>query len=252
MKKGISILFTILFFLGQAAANQADDLFQQANMAYQKNNFDEAAQLYQQVLAAGYRSAELEYNLGNAFYKMGDLGKSILHFERALILSPNDADTKANLEMARSQVKGELDALPEFFLSAAWKKCRSAFSSGLWGTTALALWWAGFAGLAFWLLGKNRKQKKMGFFLGLALLLLSILPFSLALSRAAYEQNTGQAILLQKTAPLRSAPDEGGSEIMTLHEGTKVQLLDFLSGWWQVRLPNGERGWLEGKALERI
>ncbi len=252
MKKAISILFTTLVFLCHAAADQVDDIFQQANNAYQQNDFAKAAQLYQQVLGEGYRSAELEYNLGNTYYKMGELGKAILHFERALTLSPNDADTKSNLDLARSQVKGELDELPEFFLTAIWKKGRGALSSSIWGIVALALWWLAFVGFAVWLLGKNRKQKKNGFFVGIVCLVLSIVPFSLALSRVAYEQNTGQAILLQETTPLRSAPDKDGSEILTLYEGTKVQLLDYLSGWWQVKLPNGERGWLDGKALEKI
>ena len=67
-----------------------------------------------------------------------------------------------------------------------------------------------------------------------------------------FEKNTGQAIILEKTASLRSAPDEAGTEIMLLHEGTKVSLSEQLSGWWQVRLANGETGWLEGRVLEQI
>lgn len=252
MKKWIALSCMLCLLTASLLADQADDTFQQANNAYQKNDFAQAAQLYRQLLADGFRSPELEYNLGNACYKLDSLGKAILHYERALLLAPHDKDIRANLDIARAQVKGGLEALPEFFLLAAWKTARSALTSSRWGLLALALWWSGAVGLGFWLLGKTRRQKKTGFFSGATCLLLSLLPFSLALSRHWYEQNTRQAILLDETAPMRSAPDQQGSEILILHEGTKVQLLDFLGGWWQVKLPNGERGWLEGNTLEKI
>ncbi|MCB0517926.1 MAG: SH3 domain-containing protein [Lewinellaceae bacterium] len=252
MKKLITLGCLLLCSSTCLLANVADDRFQQANNAYQKNDFANAAQLYQQVLAEGFNSPELQYNLGNTYYKQDSLGKAILHYERALVLAPNDADTKANLAIAKAQVKGELEPLPEFFLTAAWKKLRNTISSSYWGIVALAFWWLGFGALAVWLMGKSRKQKKTGFLAGTACLLLSLLPYSLALSSSMYEQNTRQAILLKDAAPLRSAPDKDGSELLTLYEGTKVQLLDFLGGWWQVKLPNGERGWLDGKYLEKI
>ena len=232
--------------------SQSNDRFQQANDAFQKNDFEKAAQLYEQLAEAGYRSTELEYNLGNAWYRLNSPGKAILHYERALVLAPNDEDVQHNLALPRQQLKDEIEALPDFFLARWWKNLRMVLSSTGWGVMALLLWWGGLAGLAVWQIGQTRKSKKLGFLAGLACLLLSLLPFSLALSRMMYEKDTGQAVILEKTASLRSAPDEAGTEILLLHEGTKVALSDQLSGWWKVRLANGETGWLEGKVLERI
>ncbi len=83
-------------------------------------------------------------------------------------------------------------------------------------------------------------------------LMVSFLPYSLAMSRVKYEADTNFAILLEPTATLRSAPDESGSDLMQLYEGTKVKLHDQLGGWWQVKLANGEVGWLKNDVLEEI
>ncbi|HFA47755.1 MAG TPA: tetratricopeptide repeat protein [Bacteroidetes bacterium] len=246
------LLTSFLFLFFFASANKQDSLFQQANKAYQEKDFGKATELYEQVLTDGYQSAELEYNLGNAYYRQKNIGNAILHYERALLLSPKDADIQYNLDLARQQLPEQIEPLPEFFLTKWWKTMRMAAPSGIWGTLALLLWWAGLAGLSFWLIGKSREQKKRGFFIGLAALLLSLLPFSLALDRMAFEKNTRLAIVLETTTPLKSAPDKNGSEILELQEGTKVELLDLLSGWWNVELPNGEKGWVVATDVEEI
>ena len=252
MKQKLFGLACCLISFLSGSFSQEADRFQQANEAFQKNDFEKAAQLYEQLAEAGYRSPELEYNLGNTWYRLGSPGKAILHFERALLLAPHDDDIRHNLALARQQLQDEIDALPEFFLARWWETWRMAFSSTGWGVAALTLWWAGLAGLAVWQVGEKREGQKLGFLAGFVFLLLNLLPFLLAPSRIWFEKNTGQAIILEKTASLRSAPDEAGTEIMLLHEGTKVSLSEQLSGWWQVRLANGETGWLEGRVLEQI
>ncbi len=252
MKRKWYSLAPALFFLVAGAFGQADGRFQQANDAFQKNDFKKAIQLYEQLADAGYASPELEYNLGNAWYRLDSPGRAILHYERASLLAPGDKDIRYNLNLVRRQLEDEIEPLPEFFLSHWWKKGRMALSSTAWGAVALALSWAGFIGLILWQLGKTRETRKKGFLAGLILLVLGVLPFSLALSRLSFEKNTGQAIVLEKTASLRSAPDEAGTEIFLLHEGAKVSLSEQLSGWWKVRLANGETGWLEAKVMEKI
>lgn len=252
MKKSLFLLPVFLCFGSALLAGQAEELFRQGNEAFQKNDFEKAAQLYEQVLETGYRSPELEYNLGNAYFRQTSTGKAILHYERALVLAPNDADVKHNLALARQQVEGEIETLPEFFLTVWWRQLRDIAGSGTWGILALVLGWAGAAGLVLWQLGKTRKMKKAGFVTGLVCCMLCLLPLSLALSRVKYEAGTGFAIIVGPAATLRSAPDEAGSDIWQLHEGMKVKLQDQLGGWWQVKLENGEVGWLQGEVLEEI
>lgn len=252
MKKTLLAVVLLTGVLTAAFANQAQEIFKKANDAYQANEFAKSTEMYERLVEMGYQSAELEYNLGNAYYRDRELGRAILHYERAILLSPNDADIQYNLDVARSQIVDELQPLPQFFLTAWWQKMRMSLSATAWGILALVIWWAGMAGLAVWLFGKNRSQKKKGFFYGLVGLVISLLPLALAFSRADFEQDSRQAIILAEETALRSAPDANGSEIIEIHEGLKVKLLDELSGWWQVTLPNGEKGWLDGEDLERI
>ena len=252
MKQFASTIFLFVFLLSSVFAHQANQLFEQANGAYQAKKYNEAAEMYEQLLAEGYCSAELEYNLGNAYFRQNELGRAILHFERARLLSPGDGDVEHNLKIARSQVVDEFSLLPKFFLANLWEQMRMSMSATAWGVLALAIWWAGMAGLGIWLFGKSRAQKKKGFFYGLMALVISLLPLALALSRANFDEDTRHAIVLAKETPVRSAPDSNGNEILTIHEGLKVKLLDEIGGWWQVELPDGEKGWLNGEVMERI
>jgi tetratricopeptide (TPR) repeat protein len=250
MKISSILLFLLLSQL--AVGNEALDLFGKANTAYQTGNFAEAIALYEEVIKLDFQSAELEYNLGNAYFRQANLGKAILHYERAAILKPGDADIRHNLAVARDQVSGDIDVLPEFFLNRWWKNIRRLAFSGGWGIIALVLWWMAFAGFSLWLLGKNRRQKKAGFIIGAACIALSFLPYALAFSKLSYEQNTNTGIVMEEAVRLRSAPDDSGKEIMLLPEGLKANLLDRIEEWVKVRLPNGEEGWLEAKAFEEI
>lgn len=232
-------------------ANTLDSIFQQANEAYQANEFSKSINLYEQVLSAEFHSPELEYNLANAYYRNKQIGKAILHYERAKLVSPDDADINYNLSLVRESLE-EVEPLPKFFLTKWWKNMRMVFSSSLWGWLALLLLWIGVGSLGLWLFGKTREQKKLGFFVGATVVLLSLLPFGLALDRVAYEKSSHEAIILVPGASLKSAPDRAGSELYKLQEGAKVELLDLLSGWWQVQLPNGEKGWINGDDLVQI
>lgn len=252
MKKSTLIVLLPLLFLVLAKADPAQDTFRKANQAYSKNDYQAAVDSYEQLLQSGYRSAELEFNLGNAYYRLGNLGMAVLHLERCLMIAPRMAEARENLQIVNKGLSDEIEPLPPFFLTHLWENARMWLPAGVWGTLAIGIWWLGFAALGMWLLGKNRTQKKWGFIGGVCCILLSLLPFSLALSRAFFQQNSRQAIVTEKTTALRSSPDEAGTEIRALHEGTKVEMIESLSGWWRIKLANGEQGWLEGKVMEQI
>ena len=112
--------------------------------------------------------------------------------------------------------------------------------------------WLGISGIIYWLIGTARDLKKWGFFGGIVLIVLSAIPFGLAYSKSSFENNSGQAIIMEKRTALRSGPDAESTRIIELHEGTKVELLDEIGDWNQVKLSDGEKGWLETKAIEEI
>ncbi len=252
MKKLIAVFTLSILLISSLLAGDAERIFAEGNKAYQQKEFGKAIEIYEQLLASGWRSAELEYNLGNAWYRSDSPGRAVLHYERALLQSPDHVETHRNLDFLRSKIKNEIEPLPPFFLSKWWESAKMALPPTKMGIVAMVLWWLGFGALAFWALGKSRAQKKWGLIAGIGLLVLSLLPFSLGLSRAGFEKNTRLAILIQKSAILRIAPDETSQEIQTLQEGVKMEQVENLDGWWQVRLENGELGWLPEAVMEQI
>jgi len=251
MKKGI-IAFMLFVFIAKLFAGNAEDVFAEGNKAYQAKDFAKAKELYEQLANDGYKSADLEYNLGNAWYRQGSTGLAILHFERALVLEPRHQAATENLAFLRLKIKTDIEPLPDFFLKKWLKSAQMALGATSMGLFAMLLWWAGFGALAVWQIGKSRPKKKWGLIAGVCLLVISLLPFALAMSRTAYEKHSGEAILVQKSAILRSAPEDGSQEVLTIAEGTKLKQITQLEGWWQVSLENGETGWLPEQAMERI
>ncbi|MCC6724347.1 MAG: SH3 domain-containing protein [Saprospiraceae bacterium] len=250
--KGLAILVLCQFYQTNLHAGEAEALFVAGNKAYKSKEYDKAAQAYQQLINDGYKTADLEYNLGNAWYRQGSIGQAVLHYERALVLDAKHDAAAKNLAFIRSKINAEIEPLPEFFLTRWWHSARAGMGASSMGILALVCWWAGFGALTFRVLGKTRNHKKWGLIAGLSLLIISILPLGLAWSSMAYQKNSEQAILVQKTAILRSSPEENAQEVETVAEGTKLNQIKKMEGWWQVSLENGEIGWLPENAMERI
>ena len=248
----ILIVWIGMLILLPGALAQPQITFDAANKAFQAKNYPEAIAQYEQLLAEGYRDEALYYNLGNSYYAAGQVGKAILHFERALLLDPDDENTRYNLAVARYHVQGEIDPVPPFFLLKWWRAARSAMSPSAWGILALLLFWAGLGGLTLWQLGKIRQHKKRGFLAGFIAIALSLVPLSLALSAYQHRNDTDEGILVVQQASLKSGADETSQELRLIYEGTRLELLDQINIWYKVRLENGETGWLSGDSFEEI
>lgn len=244
--------FVVLLLAAQVLGQTPSDRMREANDAYLSKQYQPAAEIYEALLGDGYASAALHYNLGNSYYRLGELAPAILHYERALRYRPHDRDIRHNLSVAREQLPDELDVLPEFFLRRWWRSGAFALSAVSWSVLGLIMLWLGVAGLVVWLFASERRQRKRGFITGLVLLCLCILPFAMASSRVKLQEDSGMAILMTPEIVLRSAPDEQSAEVLTIHAGLKVELLDQISDWYKVRLQNGEEGWLPEQVLEEI
>src|SRR5512137_1616096 len=101
-------------------AQDPKSLFQQANQAYQQQDFEKAASLYQQIISQGYESKDVYYNLGNCYYRLNQIGQSVLYFEKALKLDPHDADVRYNLELVNLKVIDRIEIPPRLFLFEFW------------------------------------------------------------------------------------------------------------------------------------
>ena len=246
------LFFAILMATPSIYGQNVSQKLDQANKFYQSKKYEDAIKNYEEILSNGFESEALYYNLGNAYFRTNQIGKSILNYERALVLSPNDTQTKHNLEIANKLQEDQIEAIEPFFLAKWWGGLRQIFSSTVWSIITLIFVWGAIAGFGLWLLSTDRLRKKQGFLAGVIALVISILPLCLAFSQAKFEKDTGAAIVLVEEIDLRSAPDAESQKILSIHEGAKLELLDQISDWYKVRLGDGEQGWLPQSSFEKI
>ncbi len=245
------LLFLIFISTTPLLANPTTN-FETANAAYQKGDYVTAITQYEHILKEGNYSEGLHYNLGNAYFKTNNLGKSILYYEKALLVAPRDADVLYNLTIAKAKTQDDLDQIGKFFLAEWWQGVHKSLSASVWGVLTIISLWTGIAGFILWLFGTSRERKKQGFIGGIALLLLSTLLYFLGNSQANFEQNSRTAIVLAKSIELKNGPDAQSTAVIDIHEGLKVELLDQIGDWYKVKLTNGDEGWLPMNSLEEI
>ncbi|MBL7792841.1 MAG: tetratricopeptide repeat protein, partial [Saprospiraceae bacterium] len=214
-------------------------------------NYGEAIQLYESQLKKNPGYADLHYNLGNAYFKAGRIGGAVLHYEKAALLAPYDQTIQHNLQVARNRVTDNVAPLTPFFLSRWWNGSGALLSPDAWSALGLCLLWASAAGWILFLWAAAPRRRRIGMWIGIVALLLAILPFALAASRAAKLKHSGYAVVMREGAQLHSAP-EAQQTLEPLHEGYKVELLDAIGDWRKVQLPNGDEGWAEAGVLAEI
>ncbi len=253
MKKisAIFILF-IVTFVSVHAENQHNEWLDSANRKYTNGDYAQAINQYEMILEQGYESAALYYNLGNAYYKQNIIDQAILNYERALLLKPNDEDIKYNLEMAKRLTVDRIDKLPEFFLAVWIKNIVHWFSSNQWAIISICAFLLALIFIYIYLYTQKYGLKKLSFWLGLALVLVTI--FSLIFS---YQQKKkiivkDTAIVMSPSVTVKSSPDISGTDLFVIHEGTKVWLQDQVGEWKEIKLSDGSKGWLRAEDIEEI
>jgi tetratricopeptide (TPR) repeat protein len=247
MKK-IYILLLIIFTTSALSAQSLQD----AAEAYSKENYSEAVHIYESLSDSLGVSPELYYNLGNSYYKLKQYPKAILNYERALLLSPGEEDIKVNLELARANIVDKIDVLDRSFISIWFEKLRNITSSNTWAIIAITTFILFLLGVFIYIFGKNVTLKKIGFFGGLLLLLVSIYAnvASYKQKQKILERNT--AIVISPSVTIKSSPSDSGTDLFILHEGTKVEITDKMGEWKEVKIEDGNRGWIKNEDMEII
>lgn len=226
------------------------DAYVMANESYAKGEYADAASLYEAALEQG-KSAEVYYNLGNAYFKMGELAQSILSYERALRINPRYEDAKHNLQFAQSRIVDNIEDNTAFFLSQWTVALRNSLheTSWIWLSIGLfVLFLIGAIGFAFL---HSIGWRKAGFHTAWVALLFSIISLSFAGSLHNRDTVREEAIITQSIVNAKSSPDKSGTDLFVLHEGTKVHVRSTLSGWMEIHVGN-HVGWVSQSALERI
>jgi len=234
------------------ADGDPDRLWEAANAAYGAADYDRAATLYQAIADRNLHSAALYYNLANALFKKGELGRAILYYNRALRLSPSDEDIRHNLEYAERMTKDNIESVPEFFLNSWLRALRGSLGCTAWTVLSLAMFAAMFALGSVYLLSQRIAVRKAGFYGMLAALVLFVATSLFAWSERRVMLDRDEAIVMGSAVSVKSSPDRSATDLFVLHEGTKVTVGATLDGWAEVRIADGSKGWIEIGRIERI
>ena len=238
--------------LPQRVSGQGE-LFERGNLLYQEEDFRGAIEAYEAVLSSGFESAALHYNLGNAHFRAGELGRAILEWERALVLAPGDPDALANLALARSLTADTVDPLPRFWLLEVVSWWIDLVPRGLLLAIVGAAWLA-LAGVAVLrILARGEDARRWGERLAIASGLVVLVLGANLLIREAGLGRAERGVILAEVVPARSAPaEEDDLTLFEVHEGTRVRIDQRAGDWAEIVLDDGKVGWVPVDALEGI
>lgn len=250
---GATYIITVL--LSVLAVNvfaQVEALKDSADQAYINERFTEAIQDYEQILAQEYVSAELHYNLGNAYFKMGKIAPCILNYERALKMAPNDDDIQFNLRLANLSVKDKVEEIPQLFFIRWWHQILKTFSADGWAWNMVIALILSLGGFLLFQFSSEEGMRRLTFYAGTIALFWTV--FSAYAAQYNYDRavNDNRAVVYASTLNVKSAPDKKGKDLFVVHEGLVVTVSDELNGWSRVKLTNGNVGWVPTETLERI
>ena len=219
---------------------------------YQKARYEEAIKEYESVLANQQHSSELYFNLGNCYYKLNKVAPAIYNYEKALVLNPDDAEITNNLKFAQKLQIDEIKDVPTVGFSKMVQDITSTFHYNTWAWISIGLstlFLLFFIGYYFSQITLSKRIFFFGMFVLVFLLLMSV---SAAISEKNAFENEKPAIVFAEMALVKSEPQKASNTVFTLHEGTKVFVLEAMDNWRKIQLTDGTEGWIEKTAIKEV
>ena len=223
-----------------------------ADSSYVQGDYQKAIEQYNELLKQG-QSADLYYNLGNAYYRTEEITQAILAYERALLLAPGDADIRFNLQLARTKTVDKMAPQSELFVVTWYRTLVNQFSVDGWAYASIIMLALAIVLALLYLFSSPVWLRKVGFFGGLVALLCFILANLFAWQQKQTLTHRDGAIIIQSAVPVKSTPAPNGTDLFILHEGTKVTVTDdSMADWKEIRMTDGKVGWVETSQIEII
>lgn len=218
--------------------------FAKANQHYSEGHFLEAVDGYQTLIESGHWNTTVFYNLGNAWFRLGNFGEAILNYERALALDPHHPEAAANLSLVRDEARA-LELKPgvlERYLNAA--------TSTQYSIAASAAFWLALFALAHLFYSRRRSAALIAF----AVFAMAIFAGAVY---ALYSRETGGkgralAIVTGTNIEARLATADSASSVLALPPGSEIQVLSQRGDWIYAALPNGLRGWIPANGAQLV
>ncbi|HGY56204.1 MAG TPA: tetratricopeptide repeat protein [Caldithrix abyssi] len=250
--KIFAAVISVLFFAALLYADESAHYFEQGNKFYKEGAYDKAIEQYQKVLALGYESGEVYFNLGNAYYRTDQIGLARLYYEKAARFLKNDEALQQNLGLVQMRLVDQIETPPRLFLAEWWDAFLNLFPISTLSWITVGLLWLFLTALAIriYFASRGRGRRLRGI---TVTLLTALLLSALILVQKIYRFESEQyGIILQPTVTVHASPSDSGTEVFVLHEGTKVEVLRRTGDWLEIRLADGKTGWLQNKMMEVI
>lgn len=231
------------------SAQSSERAFARANETYKNADYKRAAQMYEDLVKEGIEAEEVYFNLGNCYYKLGNIAAAILNYERAQRLDPTDEDIDFNLELAKSRITDKIDPAPQFFIVKWWRMFVALATPSSWSAVGVVFVWFFCIAAALFFIARVPSVKKTFFVLGIVTLICATLMFTFAFQQ---QHKAVSAIVFASSVVIKSEPQEASKDLFVLHEGTKVDVLGMDGEWCKVRIADGSVGWMRINTIRVI
>ncbi|MBT8282064.1 MAG: tetratricopeptide repeat protein [Muriicola sp.] len=247
-----SWLILLLVFISPLCRAQNDILFEEAAKAYNEGDYEQAIDNYMHVLESGLHSANIYFNLGNAHYKLNEIGPSIYYYEKALLLDPNDNEIRNNLAYAQQMTIDDIEPLPQTTISRIVSRVMNILTFDQWSYAAI-----GFMilfvllYLAFYF-NKYADKKRLAFIGSMVCLFFAAMSVALALMQYQEYNKTQPAIIFAAETSVKEEPNNRSITLFDLHEGSKVYVEETLQDWHKIKIADGKNGWIPASDLREL
>ena len=247
MKKiifAINIIWMVSPSILSAQIN-VENIFSQANELYNKGSYIEAINNYKEIIKNDFHSAELYYNLGNAYYRLDSIASSVYYYEKALQLNPNDREIIDNLELINKTLVDEIDPITTPLIESILNRASNIFYFETWGYISIFFSFLIVALFLSYYFANSSRVKRLTFVL---LCISSIFMLvSLINGNKGYNNyiNNEYAVIYSYETDLKTEPNYRSETLFMLHEGTKIQVLENYNNWIKIRLVNGQVGYIQ-------
>ena len=224
----------------------------EADTEYKKGNYRQAIRYYEDLLKAS-PSAELYYNLGNAYFRAENLPQALLAYERAHLLSPGDKDIRYNLELARSKTIDKIAEPDEMFFITLYRSVANSASSDTWAVLSVVCFVMVLIFVLLYLFMPRSALRSTGAVGSIIFLVLFLLCMLFAHRQKQAFLNRDGAIVVVPTVNVKKTPAANSSDECVIHEGTRVRITDkTIKGWLGIELGDGREGWIMEQQVEGI
>ena len=242
-----------VLLLSSTIIAQNNTAFDQGNAYYNEGNFQEAITTYHSVLDNNQHSAELYFNLANAYYKTNQTAPSIYYYEKALQLAPNDKDIQNNLVFAQNMTVDAIEIIPEVGFARIFNGVVNTFSFDTWAILSVLLMITFIVLFLSYYFTYASNRKRVSFLIGFTALFLSIASIAFAYKKYNMELADNPAIVFAEETDIKTDPNLRSETAFQLHEGTKVQVLEnYNDDWTKIKLTDGKTGWIPSEDIKLL